>query len=338
MPGPGAEGMGTTSFDLHGPRILVVGCGGAGTNSVHRLTTAGVRGVRTVAVNTDRDHLSRTSCDHRVLLGDGAVRGTGGRPEIGARLAAFHEKEVRAAACGGDLTFVIAGLGGGTGTGLAPLVANWARIAGAVVVGVATMPFRAELHRQDAARRGLEALRESCSSLIVLDNDRLAKRVPDLPVEQAFAVMDHMVGEVIRGLANAVNERSLIQLDFPDLREILREGGPSTILFGEGDMYAPETLVASAMKNALLDADYRNARGAILQLSSAPNVRLGAVDDIVEGVRREIRSDARIAFGLRTDPEFEGSIRMMAVVTGVSSRLLPSRVSATSDFGMTVVR
>ncbi len=203
-----------------------------------------------------------------MLLGDGAVRGTGGRPEIGARLAAFHEKEVRAAACGGDLTFVIAGLGGGTGTGLAPLVANWARIAGSVVVGVATMPFRAELHRQDAARRGLEALRESCSSLIILDNDRLLKRVPDLPVEQAFAVMDHMVGEVIRGLVGAVNERSLIQLDFPDLTEILREGGTSTILFGEGDVYAPDTVVASALKNALLDADSAGAPAG-----RAPRVR-----------------------------------------------------------------
>ncbi|TLZ51372.1 MAG: cell division protein FtsZ [Methanobacteriota archaeon] len=330
--------MGRTSVDASGPRIHVVGCGGAGTNTVHRLSSSGVRGVRTVAVNTDKEHLWRVSCDQRVLLGDGAVRGTGGRPEIGARLAAFHEKEVRAAACGGDLTFVIAGLGGGTGTGLAPLVANWARIGGATVVGVATMPFRAEVHRQEAARRGLEALRESCSSLIVLENDRLAARVPDLPVEQAFAVMDHMIGEVIRGLSDAVNERSLIQLDFPDLREIFREGGPSTILFGEGDVYAPEDIVASALKNTLLDVDYRNAHGAVLQVTSAPNVRLRAVDDVVEGIRRELRRDARIAFGVRTDPEFDGSLRMMAVVTGVSSRLMPPRVMASADLGLSIVR
>ena len=338
MPGPGAEGMGTTSFDVRGPRIHVVGCGGAGTNSVHRLASSGVRGVRTVAVNTDREHLSRASCDHRVLLGDGAVRGTGGRPEIGARLAALHEKDVRAAACGGDLTFVIAGLGGGTGTGLAPLVANWARMAGAVVVGIATMPFRAEAHRQDAARRGLEALREACSSLIVLENDRLLARVPDLPVEQAFAVMDHMVGEVIRGLVDAVNERSLIQLDFPDLTQILRNGGVSTILFGEGDVYAPDTVVASALKNGLLEADLRTAMGAVIQITTEPNVSLRAVDAVLEGLRREFRRDARVAFGVRTNPEFAGSLRVMAVVTGVASRLLPPKAAAESDFGMSIVR
>src|SRR3990172_4912380 len=110
--------MGTTELDAQGPRIRVVGCGGSGTNSVHRLAASGFRGVRTVAVNTDREHLGRTTCDFKVLLGDGAVRGTGGRPEIGARLAAAHEKDLRAAVSGGDLTFVVAGLGGGTGTGV----------------------------------------------------------------------------------------------------------------------------------------------------------------------------------------------------------------------------
>ncbi len=206
------------------------------------------------------------------------------------------------------------------------------------MVGIATMPFRAEVHRQDAARRGLEALREACSSLIVLDNDRLAKRVPDLPVEQAFAVMDHMVGEVIRGLVDAVNERSLIQLDFPDLREILRDGGPSTILFGEGDVYAPDTVVASALTSPLLDADLRTAKGAILQITTEPNVALRAVDAVLEGLRREVRRDARVAFGVRTDPAFDGSLRLMAVVTGVASRLLPPKVAAESDFGLSVVR
>src|SRR3970040_796713 len=133
--------MGPTDLDHSGPRIRVVGCGGAGTNSVHRLASSGIRGVRTVAVNTDREHLGRATCDQRGLLEDGAVRGTGGRPEIGARLAQHDERDVRAAASGGDLTFIIAGLGGGTGTGVAPLVANWAPLSGAVVVRPATIAF-----------------------------------------------------------------------------------------------------------------------------------------------------------------------------------------------------
>ncbi len=200
------------------------------------------------------------------------------------------------------------------------------------------MPFRAEANRQEGARRGLEALGEACNSLVVLDNDRLLARVPDLPVEQAFAVMDHMVGEVIRGLVGAVNERSLIQLDFPDLTEILREGGTSTILFGEGDVYAPDTVVASALKNALLDADLRTGHGAVLHVTTEPNVPLRAVDAVLEGIRRELRRDARLAFGVRTDPEFDGSLRVMAVVTGVTSRLLPPKAAASSSFGMSIVR
>lgn len=335
---PGARGMGTTEHGSEGPRIRVVGCGGAGTNSVHRLAASGVRGVRTVAVNTDREHLGRTTCDERILIGDGAVRGTGGRPEIGARLAAMHEREVRAAATGGDLTFVIAGLGGGTGTGIAPLAANWARMSGAVVVGIATMPFRAEAHRLDAAKRGLEAMRAACSTLIILENDRLVARVPDLPVEEAFAVMDHTVGEVIRGITGAVNERSLIQLDFLDVREILRDGGVASILFGEGDLYAPESVVEAALRNSLLFADLSTAAGAIVQVSADPGLPLRIVDAVTERLRREVPHGARLVFGVRTSREFEGSLRVMAVMTGVRTRLLSPEVRAAPGLSVPLVR
>jgi len=324
--------MGPTEIDHSGPRIRVIGCGGAGTNSVHRLASSGIRGVRTVAVNTDREHLWRTTCDQRVLLGDGAVRGTGGRPAIGARLAQDHEKDVRAAACGGDLTFIIAGLGGGTGTGVAPMVANWARQSGAIAVGLATMPFRAEAHRQEAANRGVEALRAACNSLVMLENDRLLARVPDLPVEQAFAVMDHMLGEVIRSLAGAMFERHLIQLDFPDLRDILHDGGMSTLLFGEGDPYRPEGVVENALKNSLLDADYGDAKGAIVHMTTGPGIPLRTIDYVVEELRRRTHRNARTVFGVRTDPEFEGAMRVMTVLTGVSVRR-----SAPSSAGLPAV-
>lgn len=297
--------------------------------------TFGVKGVRTVAVNTDREHLWRASCDDRVLLGDGAVRGTGGRPEIGARLAGLHEKELRAAASGGDLTFVITGLGGGTGTGVAPIVANWARQSGAIVVGLATMPFRAESHRQAAAQRGLEAMRAACNSLVVLENDRLLQRVPDLPVEQAFAVLDHMLGEVIRGLSSAVNERSLIQLDFPDLREVLREGGLSALLFGEGDPYQPDAVVENVLRNSLFDADTEAASGAIVHMTAGPGVPLRTVDHVVEGLRKRIHRHARTVFGVRTDPEFEGSMRVMTLLTGVHAR--PQPPPSEPDTGVPVI-
>ena len=313
--------MGTaTTFDIRRPRIHVVGCGGAGTNSVHRLVRSGLKGARTVAVNSDADHLNRSSCDARVLLGDGAIHSTGGRPEIGARLAVRHEKEARAAVCGGDLTFVIAGLGGGVGTGVAPVVARWSRQSGALVVGLATTPFRAERNRQDIANRGVQAFREACNSLIVLDNERLLARVPDLPIDQAFAVMDHVVGEVIRGISEALLEPSLVQLDFPDLREILQQGGMSTLLFGEGDARDPEGVVDAALANSLLDADYADSGGAIIHVTSGTDLPLRSVHRVVDGVTERIRPGARVAFGLRTDREFEGSIRVMTILTGVRAR------------------
>ena len=309
-----------TEFDIRRPRIHVIGCGGAGTNTVHRLASSGLKGARTVAVNTDREHLWRTTCDHRVLLGDGAIHSTGGRPEMGERLAARHERDVRSAACGGDLTFVIAGLGGGVGTGVAPLVARWARASGATVVGLATMPFRAERNRQEVARRSLPSMRDACNSLIVMDNERLADRVPDLPFEQAFAVMDHVMGEIVRGLADAICEPSLIQLDFPDLREVLREGGMSTLLFGEGDARYPESVVDATLDNSLLDVDTKGATGAVIHVTAGPSLPLRAVHGIVDGLTRGIPRDARVAFGVRTNPEFEGSLRVMTILTGVRGR------------------
>ena len=317
--------MGTTEVDPQGPRIRVVGCGGAGTNVVHRLAASEARGIRTVAVNTDREHLAQTTCDTKVLLGDGAVRGTGGRPEIGARLAAVHEKEVRGAVTGGDLTFVIAGLGGGVGTGVAPLVVEWARRSGGTVVGLATMPFRTEAHRHDAARRGLAALRAACNSLVVLENDRLLRQVPDLPLEQAFAVMDHVIGEAIRGLAGAMHDRHLIQLDFPDVREILHDGGLTALLFGEGDPDRPKAILENAMKNSLLDAEVAVATGAVLHMTTGPSLPMNAVDDVVQELRRRTDRNTRIVFGVRTDPEFEGAMRVMTLLTGVRARALAEK-------------
>ncbi len=309
-----------TDLDLRRPRIHVVGCGGAGTNTVHRLVSSALKGARTVAVNTDKDHLWRTACDAHVLLGDGAIHSTGGRPEFGERLAARHEKELRSTVCGGDLTFVLAGLGGGLGTGVAPVVARWARHSGALVVGVATTPFRAERHRQEIARQGLPRLRDACNSLIVLENDRLVERVPNLPVDDAFAVMDHLIGEVIRGLSDALLQPSLIQLDFPDLHAILVEGGTSTLLFGEGDVRYPETVIDAVRSNALLDADVRGASGAIIHVTSGPDLSLRSVHHVVDGLSEHVRPGARVAFGVRMDPEFAGSLRVMTILTGVRER------------------
>src|SRR5437016_1132731 len=226
-----AQRTGNQSFlDTFGParpKVLVIGCGGAGGNSVHRLHRMGIHGARTVVVNTDAVHLDSIQADRKLLIGGGVTRGmgAGGRPEIGERCAEISEQELRNQIGDADLTFITVGLGGGTGTGVAPHVAELAQAAGSVVISLATTPFRAERGRMTNARAGIQRLRDRTDSLILLDNNRLLDLVPNLPVEQAFAVMDHLIGEVIKGITESITVPSLINLDFSDVRTILQSGG-----------------------------------------------------------------------------------------------------------------
>src|SRR6266571_2564095 len=207
----------------------------AGRNSVHRLHRMGIHGARTVVVNTDAVHLDSIQADRKLLIGGGLTRGmgAGGRPEIGERCAEISEQELRNQIGDADLTFITVGLGGGTGTGVAPHVAELAQAAGSVVISLATTPFRAERGRMMNARAGIQRLRDRTDSLILLDNNRLLDLVPNLPVEQAFAVMDHLIGEVIKGITESITLPSLINLDFSDVRTILQAGGTSTVFYGE---------------------------------------------------------------------------------------------------------
>jgi len=243
------------SYPSARPRVLVVGCGGAGGNSVHRLHRMGIHGARTMVVNTDAVHLDSIRADRKLLIGGGVTRGmgAGGRPEIGERCAEIAEQDLRNQIGDADLTFITVGLGGGTGTGVAPLVADLAQAAGSVVITLATTPFKAERGRMNNARAGIQRLRTSSDSLIVLDNNRLLDLVPNLPVEQAFAVMDHLIGEVIKGITESITLPSLINLDFSDVRTILQTGGMSTVFYGENSEADVKRLVTD-LEEVLLRA------------------------------------------------------------------------------------
>src|SRR5256886_2684023 len=216
------------SFAVGRPKVVAVGCGGAGGNSVHRLHRMGIHGARTVVVNTDAVHLDSIKADRKLLIGGGVTRGmgAGGRPEIGERCAEIAEQELRNQIGDADLTFITVGLGGGTGTGVAPHVAELAQAAGSVVISLATTPFRAERGRMVNARAGIQRLRDRTDSLILLDNNRLLDLVPNLPVDQAFAVMDHLIGEVIKGITESITAPRLINLDFSDVRWWMRCANP----------------------------------------------------------------------------------------------------------------
>ncbi|HEX9341453.1 MAG TPA: cell division protein FtsZ [Thermoplasmata archaeon] len=312
------------TFAFGRPRVLVIGCGGAGGNSVARLHRMGIHGARTVVVNTDAVHLDSIQADRKVLIGGGVTRGmgAGGKPEIGERCAELAEEELRNQIGDADLTFITVGLGGGTGTGIAPFVADLAQAAGSVVITLATTPFRAERGRMGNARAGIQRLRGCSDSLIVLDNNRLLDLVPNLPVEHAFAVMDHLISEVIKGITESITLPSLINLDFSDVRTILESGGTSTVFYGENAEDDTDQVVSDTLDNPLLDVDYRGASGALIHISAGPGLRLRTANAVVEGLTEEIRADANVIFGVRVDPKYEGILRVLAIMTGVRSPIV----------------
>ena len=312
------------SFTIARPKVLVVGCGGAGGNSVNRLHRMGIHGARTVVVNTDAVHLDSIQADRKVLIGGGVTRGmgAGGKPDVGERCAELAEQDLRNQVGDADLTFITVGLGGGTGTGAAPFIAELAQAAGSVVITLATTPFKAERGRMNNARAGIQRLQDCSDSLIVLDNNRLLDLVPNLPVEQAFAVMDHLISEVIKGITESITLPSLINLDFSDVRTILQTGGMSTVFYGENAEADPEQVVSDTLENPLLEVDYRGANGALIHISAGPGLRLRTAHQVVEGLTAEMRPDANVIFGVRVDRKYEGILRVLAIMTGVRSTIV----------------
>ncbi len=312
------------SFSFARPKVLVVGCGGAGGNSVHRLHRMGIHGARTMVVNTDAVHLDSIQADKKLLIGGGVTHGmgAGGRPEIGERCAEISENELRNQIGDADLTFITVGLGGGTGTGVAPHVAELAQAAGSVVISLATTPFRAERGRMTNARAGIQRLRDRTDSLILLDNNRLLDLVPNLPVEQAFAVMDHLIGEVIKGITESITVPSLINLDFSDVRTILQAGGTSTVFYGENADDDTDKLVRDTLENPLIEVDYRGANGALIHISAGPGLPLRTAHEVVEGLTAAMRPDANVIFGVRVDRKYAGVVRVLTIMTGVRSPLV----------------
>ncbi|MCK4443154.1 MAG: cell division protein FtsZ [Thermoplasmata archaeon] len=309
------------SLDYCTPKIIVVGCGGAGSNSVNRLTNMGIHGAETFAINTDKLHLDRISADNKLLIGKSVTRGMGcgGSPEVGLECAELSEDEIQQIVSGADLVFITVGMGGGTGTGLAPYVAEMARRSRAAVVAIASTPFTVERSRVAKAHRGLERLRRCSDSVIMLDNNRLLEIVPNLPVDQAFGVMDQLITEVVKGLTETITMPSLINLDFADVRAILCTGGTSTMLYAENTADDPDMVVMETMNNPLLDVDFNGANGALIHLTSGPGMSIRTAHEVVRGITNCLSDDANVIFGARVDKEYEGVIKVMTIITGVSS-------------------
>jgi cell division protein FtsZ len=229
---------------------------------------------------------------------------------------------------GADLVFVIAGLGGGTGTGSAPVVARLAKERGAIVVAMVTTPFHLERARIFVAEEGLEALRCFTDTAIVMDNNRLLECAPHLPVEHAFSVVDQIIADIVQGLCETLTSPSLINLDYADVCTIMRSGGASFMFVGEGKMKSsPEKIVRTALKNPLLDVDYRGAGACLLHMTGGPDMTMKEAAAIAGALTQELDPRANVIWGARIRPDFTGKVRLMAIITGVKSAqvLAPSQ-------------
>jgi len=308
--------------DLTGkPRIVIVGCGGAGNNTINRLHEIGVRGAETVAINTDKQHLDMIEADKKLLIGKSVTRGlgAGGYPDVAERCAEMAQGQLETLLDGADLVFITAGMGGGTGTGTSPVVAEVAKEQGAIVVGMVSTPFNVERARIKKGEEGLENLRQKADSVIVLDNNRLLDYVPNLPIDQAFSVMDELIAETVKGISETVTQPSLINLDYADVKNIMGCGGVAVMLYGESKAQDSNQVVQEALNHPLLDVDYKGATGALVHMTGGPDLTLRASENIAQGLTMELESEANVIWGARIDPAYEGRVRVMAIMTGVES-------------------
>jgi cell division protein FtsZ len=304
------------------PRIVVVGCGGSGNNTVNRLKQLGVDSVSTIAINTDKQHLLMIKADKKVLIGRSLTKGlgAGGYPEIGRKAAELARGTIEELLQGADLVFVCAGMGGGTGTGSVPVVAEIAKKQGAIVIGMVQTPFRVERARIFKAEEGLEELRKHADTVVVLDNNKLLEYVPNLPIEQAFSVMDQLVAETIKGISDTITKPSLMNIDFADVRAIMGQGGVAVMLVGETKSQSKsKAVVEDCLNHPLLEVDYRGATGALIHINGGPDLTIKEAEEIVENLTFEIDSRANVIWGARISDELEGSVRVMAIMTGVTS-------------------
>jgi cell division protein FtsZ len=324
--------QGSVDDDFIGqPRIVIIGCGGAGNNTVNRLHHMGVSGAETIAINTDKQHLDMIQADKRVLIGKSLTKGlgAGGYPDVGKRAAEMARPTLEALLDSADLVFITAGMGGGTGTGSAPVVAQVAKDQGAIVVGMVSYPFQVEKARLIRAEEGMESLASHADSVIVLDNNRLKNFVPNLPLGQAFSVMDQLIGETVKGISETITEPSLINIDYADVRAIMSKGGVAVMLVGESKQQnKAESVVRECLSNPMLDIDYRGATGSLIHITGGSDLTLQDAEDIATSLTYELDPHADVIWGARVRNEMEGKVRVLAIMTGVQSgKILGNRVS-----------
>ncbi len=308
------------------PRIVVVGVGGGGGNAVNRMIQAQVRGVEFVTVNTDQQALARTERGAmRLGIGDKITRGlgSGGNPAVGAKAAEESSEEIYQALNGADMVFITAGMGGGTGTGASPVVAQISREVGALTVGVVTKPFIFEgSRRRIVADEGVNALKSKVDTLITIPNDRLLQVIErNTPVESALRVVDDVLRQGIQGISELITEPGLINLDFADVRTVMSNAGSALMAIGQarGENRAVEAARA-AIANPLLDVSMTGAKGVLFNVTGGSDMTLTEINEAAGVVSSAADSDANIIFGAVVDENLGEEIRITVIATGFDGR------------------
>jgi len=302
-------------------RIKVVGCGGGGGNSVSRMKEIGIKGCEIIALNTDAQDLLYTNADSKILIGRELTKGlgAGSNPKVGEDSAKESEEEIKKKISETDLLFITCGLGGGTGTGAAPVIAEIAKKQGILTIGIVTLPFTVEgKKRIENAQYGLEKLEAMTDTLIVIPNDKLLEIAPNIPMHAAFKIADEILTNSVKGITELITKAGLVNLDFADVKTVMSDGGISLIGIGESDTTGrAKDAVKKAINNPLLDVDITNASGALINVIGGSDLSLDEYKTVMEEVGEKISPEAKIISGAQIAPELNRMIKVLLVVTGV---------------------
>jgi len=304
-------------------KIKIMGIGGGGNNSLSRMREIGIKGGELIAINTDAQDLLYANADQKILIGKELTQGlgAGSNPQVGQEAAKESESEIKKRINGSDMIFITCGLGGGTGTGAAPVVAAIAKKQGALTIAIVTLPFTIEgKKRIENAMGGLERLESIVDTLIVIPNDKLLELAPDLPLQTAFKIADEILTNAVKGITELVTKTGLVNLDFADVKAVMVNGGVSLIGMGEADSQnrAIEA-VEKALNNPLLDVDVSNATGALVNVIGGPNMSLDEYKTIIAAVGEKLSPDAKLIGGAQIAEDMDKSIRVLLIITGVKS-------------------
>ncbi|MBI4283479.1 MAG: cell division protein FtsZ [Chloroflexi bacterium] len=317
--------MAKTSFTMNPTKIMAIGLGGGGCNAINRMVRADIKGVDFVGMNTDAQALALIEAPIRIQLGERITRGlgSGGDNTRGREAAEESRDELRELITGADMVFITAGMGGGTGTGSAPVVAEIAKRSGALTIAIVTTPFAFEgTHRRQVAEEGISNLLEVVDTLIMIPNDRLFDLCDQkTSVDSAFQMADDVLKHGVQAISEVITAPGLVNLDFADVRAVMKDAGPAWMSIGRGSGQNRAVDVAKeALSSPLLDVSVEGARGVLFNVVGGTNLTLFEVNEAAKVIKKAVDPEANIIFGVAHDPAMDKEIRITLIATGFAAQ------------------